>query len=280
MLAINSTNISTMTEIKNFTVPNLDLDTFLSAKVKVRQEGLLDSTVKTNLDFAMQMLEKFPVSKRRNVSLTVEGERQLVRFTAGTPTLFYTIRLGLKGPELQQKVPVGAHLTSSCLSESHFAGHLCRDELESCMEQAKRILNHEAQSNPSGVSDVELRITCGDFRLNYVTQQPLRTLVVQPRRRAYMGKTLSLERVLELKTSLERSGVMGQGLLTCFHHLLIHYSQFQEENSRLVLQSDGEMLELVSGRPDYHSNQHYIFTDAQNKAYSHKVQDMELWEYD
>ncbi|XP_072532834.1 uncharacterized protein [Salminus brasiliensis] len=271
---------SSMGEIKNFTVPSLDLDSFMAVKVKVRQEGLLDSSLKTNLEFAMQTLEAFPAPKRHDVSLTMEGERQLVRLTAGTPILLYSVRLGPKGPELHQKVSVGARLTPSCLSEAHFAGHQCQDELESCMDQAKRILNQEAQNNPSGLSEVELRIACEELRLTYITQQPQRSLVVQPRRRAYLGKALNLEKVLELKTRLERSGVMGKGLLACFQHLLLHYGQFQEENSRLVLQSDGEMVELVYGRPDYHSTQHYIFTDSENQAHSHRVQDIDLWEYD
>ncbi|KAL6488092.1 hypothetical protein MHYP_G00047180 [Metynnis hypsauchen] len=280
LLGKSSPSFTAMSEIKNYTVPCLDLDSFLSAKVKIRQDGLLDSNLKTNLDFAVQTLEGFPASKRRDVSLTVEGERQLVRFTAGTPVLLYSVRLGPKGPEMHQKVPVGARLDPTCLKEWHFAGHLCQDELESCMEQARRVLNHEAQKNPSGLSELELRITCGELRLTYVTQQPQRSLVVQPRRRTYLGKSLNLERVLELKTSLERSGVMGKGLLACFQHLLLHYGQFQEENSRLVLQSDGEMVELVCGRPDYHSTQYYIFTDGQNQAHSHRVQDIDLWEYD
>ncbi|KAI4884760.1 hypothetical protein NFI96_012976 [Prochilodus magdalenae] len=280
LLGKSSPSFSNMSEIKNFTVPCLDLDSFLSVKVRIRQEGLLDSSLKTNLEFAVQTLEAFPAPKRRDVSLTVEGERQLVRFTAGTPVLLYNVRLGPKGPELHQKVPVGARLTPSCVNECHFAGHQCQDELESCMEQAKRVLNQEAQNNPSGLSELELRITCGELRLAYVTQQPQRSLVVQPRRRTYLGKTLNLEKILELKTRLERSGVMGKGLLACFQHLLLQYGQFQDENSRLVLQGDGEMVELVCGRPDYHSTQYYIFTDGQNQAHSHRVQDIDVWEYD
>ncbi|XP_007247602.3 uncharacterized protein LOC103021512 [Astyanax mexicanus] len=280
LLNKTSPPFSSMGEIKNFTVQSLDLDSFLSVKVKIRHDGLLDSSLKTNLEYAMQTLDAFPAPKRYDASLTVEGERQLVRITAGTPVLLYSVRLGPKGPELYQKVLVGARLTPSCLNDGHFAGHQCQDELESCMDQAKCILNHEVQNNPTGLSDVELRISCGELRLTYLTHQPQRSLVVQPRRRAYLGKTLNLEKVLELKTRLERSGVMGKGLLACFQHLLLHYTTFQEENCRLVLQSDGEMLELVYGRPDYHSTQHYIFTDSQNQAYSHRVQDIDLWEYD
>ncbi len=43
--------------------------------------------LKTNLDFSIKALEAFPASKRREVSLTLEGERHLVRITARTPVL-------------------------------------------------------------------------------------------------------------------------------------------------------------------------------------------------
>ncbi|KAB5582186.1 hypothetical protein PHYPO_G00184270 [Pangasianodon hypophthalmus] len=279
-LLSKTSSFSIMSEIKNFTVSCLDLDTFLSAKVKLRQEGFLDSNMKTSLDFAIQTLENFPVSKRRDVSLTLEGERQLVRFTSGNPVLLYVVRLGQKGPELHQKVPVGSRLNPSCLSESHFFGHCCRDELESCMDQARRVLSAEIEANPSSQSELELRIVCGEFRITYTTQQPQRSLFVRPHRRLYFGKTLNLEKLLETKTRLERSGEMKEGLLACFQHLLINYSQFQEENIRVVIQSDGELMELVCGRKDYHSTQHFLFTDGQNRAHSHRVQDMELWEYE
>ncbi|KAI5611749.1 hypothetical protein C0J50_1390 [Silurus asotus] len=275
-----TSSFSIMSEIKNFTVSCLDLETFLLARVKLRQEGFLDSNMKASLDFAIQTLEKFPVSKRRDVSLTLEGDRQLVRFTAGNPVLLYMVRSGQKGPELHQKVPVGPRLIPSCLSESHFAGHCCRDELESCMNQARRVLSAEIESNPSSQSELELRIVCGELRMTYATQHPQRSLFVQPHRRVFFGKLLKLEKLLETKTHLERSGEMKEGLLACFQHLLINYSQFQEENIRVVIQSDGELMELVCGRNDYHSTQHYIFTDGQNRAYSHRVQDMELWEYE
>lgn len=265
---------------KNFTVPCLDLDTFLSAKVKLRQEGFLDSNMKTCLDFAIQTLEKFPASKRRDVSLTFEGERQLVRFTAGNPVLLYVVRVGQNGPELHQKVPVGSRLVPSCLSESHFAGHRCRDELESCVDRARRVLRAEIESDPSSQSQLELRIVCGELQITYTTQQPQRSLFVCPRRRVCFGKTLNLEKLLETKTRLERSGEMKEGLLACFQHLLINYSQFQEENIRVLIQSDGELVELVCGRDGYHSTQHFVFTDGQNRAHSHRVQDMELWEYE
>ncbi|XP_060727610.1 uncharacterized protein LOC132846863 [Tachysurus vachellii] len=275
-----TSSLSVMSEIKTFTVSCLDLETFLSAKVKLRQEGFLDSNTKTCLDFAIQTMENFPVSKRRDVSLTLEGERQLVRFTSGNPVLLYVVRLGQKGPELHQKVPVGSRLVPSCLSESHFAGHCCRDELESCVDQARRVLSAEIEANPSSQSELELRIACGELRMTYTTQHPRRSLSVRPHRRVHFGKTLNLEKLLETKTRLERSGEMKEGLLACFQHLLINYGQFQEENIRVILQSDGELMELVCGRGDYHSTQHFVFTDGQNRAHSHRVQDMELWEYE
>ncbi|KAL0178153.1 hypothetical protein M9458_027047 [Cirrhinus mrigala] len=261
-----------------FTVTSLDLESLLSVKGKIRQEGLLDSHLKTNLDFSIQALEAFPASKRRDVSLTLEGERHLVRITAGTPVLSYMAHLGKNGSQFLQRAHPESRLTTSSLAESHFAGHRCCDELESCFEQAKKAL---ADKNPSVLDHIELKITCGELHLTYSTHQPLHTLHIQPHRRVFLGKTLSLEKILETKTHLEKCGEMRKDLLTCFQHLLQHSDQYQEENARIILQGDGEMLEFVTGRADNHTTQYFIFTDAQNKAHSQRqVQDIELWEYD
>ncbi|XP_043110554.1 uncharacterized protein LOC122356134 [Puntigrus tetrazona] len=266
---------SAMSEMRYFTVPSLDLDSLLSVKGKIRQEGLLDSHLKTNLDFSIQALEAFPASKRRDVSLTLEGERHLVRITAGTPVLSYTAHTGANGPQLLQRTHPECQLTTSSLAESHFAGHCCRDELESCFEQAKKAL---ADKSPSVLDRMELKITCGELHLMYSTHQPLHTLHIQPRRRVFLGKTLSLEKILETKTNLEKSGEMRKDLLTCFQHLLQHSDQYQDENARIILQGDGEMLEFVTGRTDNHTTQYFIFTNAQNKAHTQRIQDMELWD--
>lgn len=142
-----------------FTVPSFNLDSLLSVKVKIRQEGLLDSLLKTNLDFSMQALEAFPASKWHDVSLTLEGECHLVRITAGTPVLSYMAHLGTNGPQLLQRTHPESRLTTSSLAESHFAGHRCCDELDSCFEQAKKALTGK---NPSVLDHMELRITSGE----------------------------------------------------------------------------------------------------------------------
>lgn len=126
-----------------FTLPSLDLDCLLSVKWKIRQEGLLNSHLKTNLDFSIRALEAFPASKRCDISLTLEGERHLVRITTRTPALSYMVHLGSKGPQLLQRTHLESRLTTSSLADSHFAGHHCHDELESCFEQAKKVLSSE-----------------------------------------------------------------------------------------------------------------------------------------
>lgn len=261
-------------------MPSLDLECLLSVKAKIRQEGLLDSYLRNSLDFSIQTLEAFPASKRREVSLTLEGERHLLRITAGAPILFYTVHLGSNAPRLLQKTHPETRLTTSSLTESHFDGHRCRDELESCLEQARKALRNKEDKNPSVLDHMELKITCGELHLTYSTHQPLHTIHIQPRRRVYLGKTLSLEKILEMKMLLEMSGEMKKDLLVCFQYLLQHSNQYQEENARIVLQGDGEMLEFVTGRAENHTTQYFIFSDAQNKAHSQRVQDMELWEYD
>lgn len=89
---------------KNFTVSCLDLDTLLLSKVKLRQGGFLDSSLKSSFDFAIQTLEKLPASKCCNVSLPLEEERQLIRLITGNPVLLHIICSGQKGLELHQKV--------------------------------------------------------------------------------------------------------------------------------------------------------------------------------
>ncbi len=242
-----------------FTVPPLDLDSLLTVKVK-RIAGL-----KTNLDFSIKALEAFPASKQRDVSLTLEGERHLVRITARTPVLSNMAHLGTNAPQLLQRTHPESRLTTSSLTESHFAGHRCRDELESCFEQAKKAL---ADKRPSVLDHMELKITCGELHLTYSTHQPLDTLHIQPSFRVFLG------REDPTKTHLEKSGEMRKDLLTCFQQLLQLYDQHQEKDARIILQGDGEMLEFVTGRTDNHTTQYFIFTDAQNKAHSQRVEGM------
>ncbi|XP_036398436.1 uncharacterized protein LOC118787113 [Megalops cyprinoides] len=263
-----------MSEIKVFNTPCLDLECFLSAKAKLRQEGLLDSVLKANLEYAIQALESMPVTKRSNVSLLIEGERQLVKFTSGNPVIHYTVKLGGGSPELHQKIYVGARLNASNISASHFAGHRCQDEFEPCLEQAQKAVRE------GGMVNVELRVICNELQLTYVTHQPSTTITVRPKCRISLGRALSLQKALEVKTWMEQRGMMGKGLLACFQHLLSSYSQYQVENAKLVLQSEGQIIELISGRPDYHNVQFYIFADANNEIQSQRVQDIDLWDYD
>ncbi|KAJ8401239.1 hypothetical protein AAFF_G00388210 [Aldrovandia affinis] len=243
---------------KVFNTPCLDLECFLSAKAKLRQEGLLDSVLKVNLEHAIQALESMPAVKRSNVSLLVEGERQLVKFTSGSPVIHYAVKLGPAGPELQQKIHVGARLTPASVVASHFAGHRCQDEFEPCLEQAQRAVRE------GGVANAELRVVCNELHLTYATHQPSATIT----------------KALEVKNWMEQRGMMGGGLLACFQHLLVSYSQYQEENAKLVLQSEGQIVELISGRPDYHNVQFYIFANANNEIQSQRVQNIDLWDDD
>ncbi|KAJ8289570.1 hypothetical protein GJAV_G00002790 [Gymnothorax javanicus] len=240
-----------MSEIKVFNTPCLDLECFLSAKAKLRQEGLLDPVLKANLEYAIQALESMPAAKRSNASL-----------------------LGAIGPQLQQKIYVGAQLTRSSVTRAHFAGHRCQDEFEPCLEQAQKAIPDD------GLASVELRVVCNELQLTYVTHQPSATITVTPCCRVNLGRALSLQKALEVKNWMEQRGMMGKGLLACFQHLLVSYSQYQAENAKLVLQSEGQIIELISGRPDYHNVKFYIFADANNEIQSQRVQDIDLWDYD
>lgn len=264
-----------------FTVPSLDLDCLLSAKVKLRQEGLLDVVLEATLQHAMQALQHLPLTKRRDVSLALEGEAQLVRFVAGTPSLHYTVHLGEDGPEFRQKIYTSrSRLMLDDIVGSHFCGHRCQDEFESCLNRVRRTLSDADRDSNIGLSNVELKIVCGELQLTYFTLQPLNSVLIQPPRRVNLGQGLTLEKLLEVKTDLEKSRAVGKGLLACLHYLVVNYSQYQGPSVHITLQGQGEMMELISGQPDDHNTRHYIFTDADNHAQSHKVQDMDVWDYD
>ncbi|XP_063080068.1 uncharacterized protein LOC134469973 [Engraulis encrasicolus] len=284
-----NTHSAIMCDTKRFAVPILDLESFLAAKVKLRQEGALDGTLKANLEYATRLLDTLPAAKRRDVSMLVEGERQLVRFTAGTPSLQYTVRHGggaLGSPELLQRVETGARLTLASIAKAHFAGHRCRDDFESCMERAQQVVAATgagagvgaSAASEAGLANVELKIACGELQLTYSTTHPQATIEIRPQRRVNLGRALTLEKVVEVKSGLERSGAMSRGLQACFQHLLANHSQYQGENKRVVLQSNGEVVEMISGRHDYHNAQHYIVTGLDDQVQSHTVQDIDLWE--
>lgn len=272
--ALTSSLILPLSFRKQFNVPMLDLESLLSAKVKLRQDGLLDSHLKSSLDHVTQVLDTMPASKRRDVSLLLEGERHLVKFISGTPSLHFTVWQGTAGPELVQRVQVSARLTHASIAKSHFAGHRCRDDFESCMARAQQV----AGTSEGGLANVELKIVCGELHLTYTTPQPQATIEIRPPHRVNLGKALTLEKVLEVKNSMEQMGAMPQGMQRCLQHLLANHSHYQGENIRVVLQSSGEMVELISGKHTYHSAQHYIFTNSDNQVQSHKIQDIDLWD--
>lgn len=265
--------------IKYFDEASLDLDCLLSVKVQLHKQGLLDSQLKTNLQFSIQAIEPFPASKRYNACLMVEGDDFLVKITAGNPVLYYTVHTGPNGPQLHQRVKPESKLTTASLSESHFAGHQCRDEIESCMEQARKALSRKTEKKSSHLDKMEIKITCGEFHLTYSTHQPQQTLYIQPRRRVSLGKTMSVEKILETKTYLEKSGEMGKSLLTCFQHVLQITDNHWKDNHRIMLQGDGQVLEFVIGKLNKHATQDFFYTDAKNNVQKKQIIERTWTEY-
>lgn len=264
---------------KYFDVASLDLDYLLPVKVQLHQQGFLDSNLKTNLQFSIQAIEPFPAPKRYNACLTVEGDNFLVRITAGTPVLYYTVHTGPNGPQLHQRVKTESRLTTTSLSVSHFAGHQCRDEIESCMEQARKALSRKTEKKSPHLDQIEIKIICGELHLTYSTHQPQHTLYIQPHHRVSLGKTLSVEKILETKTHLEKSGEMGKSLLTCFQHLLQTFETYWKDNHRIMLQGDRQMVEFVIGKLNKHTTQDFFYTDAQNNVQKKQIIDRTGTEY-
>ncbi|XP_073729485.1 uncharacterized protein [Misgurnus anguillicaudatus] len=262
---------------KYFDEESLDLDCLLSVKVRLHKQGLLDSQLKTNLQFSIQAIEHFPASKRYNACLTVEGDDFLVKIIAGNPVFYYTVHTGPNGPQLHQKVKPESKLTTTSLSASHFAGHQCRDEIESCMEQARKVLSQMTEEKSSNLDKMEIKITCGELHLTYSTHQPQQTIYIQPRRRISFGKTMSVEKILETKTYLEKSGEMGKSLLTCFQHVLQITDNYWENNHRIMLQGDTQILEFVIGKLNKHATQDFFYTDAQTNVQKKQIIDRMIY---
>lgn len=226
----------------------LSVQSILPIRTDLGQRNLLEPVLKSNLDFAMKAVEALPISKRTNAVLNVAGEYTLLRIKTGQPIFNHTVWNDGDGLKLLQKVTLkNTKLTAKDIDKSHFAGHCCKDELQSCMNRARA----EAGSKEGGCYNVELKIICGELLLTYVTQNPSRTIEIQPEWRAKL-KDEYLTDVLRVMNHVEKSGEMSPGMLVCFHHLIKIWSKNANpySNFQIVLVNKGQRVEFFGKQYD------------------------------
>lgn len=226
----------------------LSVQSILPIRTDLGHRNLLEPVLKSNLDFAMKAVEALPISKRTNAVLDVAGEYTLLRIKTGQPIFNHTVWNDGNGLKLHQKITVkNTKLTTKDVDKSHFAGHCCKDELQSCMKRARA----EVGSKEGGCSNVELKIICGELHLTYVTQNPSRTIEIRPEWRAKL-KDEYLTDVLRVMNHVEKSGEMSPGMLACFHHLIKIWSKNVNpySNIQIVLVNKGQRVEFCGKQDD------------------------------
>lgn len=221
---------------------SLGVQCILPIKAYLGRNSLLDPVLKSNLDYAMKAVEALPISKRSNAILDVAGDSTLLRISTGKPVFQHTVWNDGDGFKLLQKVTIkNTKLTARDIDESHFAGHQCRDEVLSCMKRA----HEKVTSKEGGLSNVELKISCGELHLTYVTQSPSTTIEIQPKWRANI-KSEHTRDVLRVMTLVEKSGEMSPHMLACFQHLIQCRSQSNPgSNVHILLMCDGQSVEFL-----------------------------------
>ncbi|XP_062379557.1 uncharacterized protein LOC134068067 [Sardina pilchardus] len=223
---------------------SLGVQCILPIMTDLGHKGLLDSVLKSNLDYAMKAVEALPISKRTNALLDVSGQKTFVSIRTGFPELHYTVWSDSDGPKLLLTVTTkNTKLTTKDIDKSYFAGHCCRDELKSCMKQAHEIV--ASKEKKGGLSNVELKIMCGELRLTFITQSPSTTIEVRPEWRAKI-KNYNLLDVPGVMNNMEKSGEMSPSMLACFHYFLKNYRKnvCTASSAHILLMSEGQKVEL------------------------------------
>ena len=120
-------------------------------------------------------------------------------------------------------------------------GHCCRDELNSCMKQAREAV----ASDGEGLANVALKIRCGELQLTYTTLEPSTTIEIQPEWRVRI-KDSFLKDVLRVMHNMEKVGEMSPGMLACFQ-LLLKAPPKPEKKAidNILLMGEGQKVELL-----------------------------------
>lgn len=209
-------------------------------KIDLARRGLLDTILKSNLDFAMEALEVMSITKKKNALLQVEGEKTLLKINSGQPVIHHIVWNDNGNLKLLQKINIkDTKLTKENIDKSHFLGHCCRDEVKSCMMQAY----DEVASKNGELANVELKIMCGEFLLTYITQDPSTTILIQPDWRVKMTYP-NLNTFLKTKNCMEKAGEMSPGMLACFK-LLLEHPKLEKKSYCEFLVSKGQKVEFV-----------------------------------
>lgn len=148
----------------------MDTEDLLLKKVELRNQGILEPNLETNLQFAISAMDTIPHMLKTNASLVVEGKQTLLTINVGTPTLHCVVFQGPEGIKIHHKIQFKRELCKEDIHMAFFHGHNCPHDVP-CKDQAKNFIYF-------GRNQLELNIVCKELRITFSDPCPVEAIMV------------------------------------------------------------------------------------------------------
>ncbi|KAI7805878.1 hypothetical protein IRJ41_020935, partial [Triplophysa rosa] len=205
---------------------------------ELKEKKCTDSTLLSNLDFAECFLREHPL--HRFSMLLVKGNGLCVEI-GNSQSIVFTV-----SSDSQHNTYVNLNIYSynkvcrETIVESHFFGHSCQDEIQSCFIQAREAVPE------SGLN--RLTIKCNRFTIIYTNNKISQHKTLETKCQ-FKLQTITVEGLLERKIWLQKEKATSHGLIACVDHLIKLYlttSDAPKTECRFILHADKEVIRIVS----------------------------------
>lgn len=163
--------ISVFHHRKEYFLRSLDTEELLQTKAELQNKmGVLEPELKTNLQFAISVMDTMPLKMKTNAELLVDGNQTLLRFIAGSCFKRYVVFQGHDGIKFHQRIKFNRELCHDDLHDAFFHGHEC-PHVPSCRSQAMNAVY-------PGRTQLEINIICKELRITFSDPKPKVTIVL------------------------------------------------------------------------------------------------------
>lgn len=163
--------ISVLHHRKEYFLYSLDTKELLETKAELQNKmGVLDPELKTNLQFAISVMDTMPLEMKKNAELLVDGNQTLLSFRAGSLCKRYIVFQGHDGIKFHQRIKFNRELCHDDLHDAFFRGHEC-PHVPSCRSQAMKAVY-------PGHAPLEINIVCKELRITFSDPNPKVTIAL------------------------------------------------------------------------------------------------------
>ncbi|XP_018586718.1 uncharacterized protein LOC108921644 [Scleropages formosus] len=240
---------NTTTNLRVYNRSLIDFGSLMLVKEDLKKNEMLDSVLHANIDHAVKALSQVQPSRLQGATLLITGESLLVKICPPlvNKTKMHFLVTTVDGwPQLHQQVVCSDKISLQDIKESHFLGHRCQDQQNSCLQQAREVV-------AQGLTPKQLQIRCNKLFLTYTTADDKNAInpdvdIITIQTECKLRPSLcGFGGLLEAKSWLEQEKSKKQGLISCIDYVLKQYAVCKSENSfiyNFIIQSEGEMARI------------------------------------